>query len=222
MALNDTYVAIGGELCSMFSYFSKYVVIDICHGCGCLSSYEQVFYIWGHSYVMTTSPPTVKPELRFQPPVQLGCMHMTDLSSTNQMYCVKNSFLKWVKCANNSCAKLSILLHGWWQGYWAFIRGWWGEEGFWRQQQQHLLHNPNSASVFLEIVSGSLAPSLVSSPPVLCAAQQFLNIISFPSESVNISYNTVLTLVLCYYYFSCFLQIFIEQKITYYLLCAEY
>lgn len=124
------------------------------------------FSIFGD--IPTLWPPPLQqwmPELRFQPPVQLGCMHMTDLSSTNQMYCVKNSFLKWVKCANNSCAKLSILLHGWWQGYWAFIRGWWGEEGFWRQQQQHLLHNPNSASVFLEIVSGSLAPSLVSSPP---------------------------------------------------------
>lgn len=47
MALNNTHhISVGGELYSMYSHFCKYIVIDICHVCDCLSSYEQLFHVW--------------------------------------------------------------------------------------------------------------------------------------------------------------------------------
>lgn len=68
-----------------YSHFCKYIAIDICHICGCLSSHKQLFYVWRHSCIVTTSSPTLKPELKFLASLTAG-MQAHDFSSINQMY----------------------------------------------------------------------------------------------------------------------------------------
>lgn len=102
-------MAVGGELCSKYSYFCTYVV-DICHGCDFLSSYEQLFYIWGHSYIMTTSSQHWSQDSNFQPPLQLGCRHMTWGPPTRRT--VREFISEVSKECKQSCAQLSIVWMG--------------------------------------------------------------------------------------------------------------
>lgn len=85
MTLSDTYyIAVGGEFYSMFSHFCKHVVIDIGYVCDCLLSYEQLFYVWGLSHVMTISFLILKPGFKFA-----ASLPECGLSSTNQIYFVR-------------------------------------------------------------------------------------------------------------------------------------
>lgn len=89
MALNNTCsIAVGGEFYSMFSHFCKYIVVDICYVCDCLLSHKQLFYVWGHSHIMTISSWTLNPGFKF-PASFAARMPAYDLSSANQVYYVR-------------------------------------------------------------------------------------------------------------------------------------
>ena len=99
MTLSDTYyIAVGGEFYSMFSHFCKHVIIDICYVCDCLLSYEQLFYVWGHSHVMTISFLTLKPGFKF-PAYLTASLPECRLSSTNQIYFVREIIFE----TSNAC-----------------------------------------------------------------------------------------------------------------------